>query len=167
MKTFELSLEIKSFRNRISKDTRWNILFISIYTLVIFLVILIKEGETIFEDVDFLLLVLLGNFTLFLMSAMLFSYKSNRYLIRKISFDDSYLFVEFDEYMETKRLKYPLDDVRIKLVQWYHTDSIYLKISNDDTTIKQYRGTGWGAYELREIFKALKEAQKRLEAQQN
>jgi len=94
---------------------------------------------------------------------MLFSYKSNKYLIRKLSYDDRHLFVEYDEYMETKRFTYPLIKAKIKLVQWYHTNSIYLKISTDESKIKQYRGVGWRADELREIYKALKEAQKNLE----
>ncbi|WP_136565295.1 hypothetical protein [Flagellimonas alvinocaridis] len=86
-------------------------------------------------------------------------------MIRKLSFDDTHLFVEYDEYMETKRLKYPLNEVRIKLVQWYHTNSIYLKISNDEITMKQYAGVGWSPENLREVFKALKEAQKNLEVE--
>jgi len=165
MKTFETKFKEPLFKARLSKDFRWYLAAISIFTAVVFFAMLIKDGALIFEDIGFLLLILFGNFTFFLISCMLFSYKSNRYLIRKLSYDDRLLFVEYDEYMDTKELKYPLNEAKITLVQWYHTNSIYLKISTDESTIKQYRGTGWRADELREIFKALKEAQKNLEVE--
>jgi len=94
-----------------------------------------------------------------------FNYFSNRFLIYELAFDSDTIYLKYYDFSNKKKLKYPLNRVEIKLVQWYHADSVYLKITTDKIKIKQYRGGAWNSDQLHEIFKALKDAQKNLEVE--
>lgn len=85
--------------------------------------------------------------------------KSYKFLIKDLSFDQQYIFIKYYKYGKYNESKYPLESSEIKLVQWYHTNSIYLKIGHKNLKIKQYAGVGWTSSELRKIYKDLIEMQ--------
>jgi hypothetical protein len=92
-------------------------------------------------------------------------YKSNRFIIKQLSIDNIYIFLEYFDYDDLKTAKLPIKTTRIELIQWRNANSVYLKITPGNINIKQYRGGVWSADQLREIYKTLKEVQKRLKTE--
>lgn len=165
MKTYVSDLHELSFNKRISNKIKKSILFILVYSFLGLLIFSIAYPKKIIWDSKFLLLFILFYIILFAFSSISFTYKSNRFLIKKISLGVTKIYIEYDECGSKKQAEYSINDIKFKLVQWYHTNSIYLKINVDGVTIKQYAGIGWSPENLREVFKALKEAQKNLEGE--
>lgn len=163
LKTYYQTFDEPEFNERISNNIKGSVKIMLIGWLIYLFVNWIIKGLVIFEGFGFQIMAMLGYILFFIPYAIYANRKSNRFLIKKLSFDDSKIYIDYFEYDRNMQVKLPLRKVKIKLVQYRNTNNIYLKISIDELIIKQYRGTGWGANELREIFKALKEAQKRLE----
>ncbi len=87
--------------------------------------------------------------------------KSNKFLIKDLSFDQHHIVIKYYKYGKYNELKSPLESIEIKLVQWYYRNSIYLKIDHENVKIKQYAGVGWTSSELRKIYKDLSEIQRK------
>lgn len=167
MTTYKSNYKAKSFKQRLSEGKIWSIKFSIILTIGAFLFMLLKRGFSIFDDFAFRAVLLLGYFFLFYFSLLLFNYYYNRFLILKLSIDKTHFYIEYEEKGKERKMKLPLKKTEIKLVQWYHTNNIYLKICTDETAIKQYANNGWSVERLREVFTALKESQERLTNQKS
>ena len=152
----------KSFKKRMLRTLCYSIFFSSVIALIAFL---FQES---FYDRDswrgLCWQVLFSNL-IFGIPLFISLYKSNRFIIKKLSLDDIYIFLEYSEYDTFKKIKLPIEKTRIELIQWRNINSIYLKLSTNNIKIRQYRGGAWSADQLREIYKALKEAKKNLEVE--